>query len=629
MRLADQFGPYRILRMLGRGAMGEVYLAEHGGAPVAIKAVYHGPDPEDEQVLEAERTGAELQQKLASVDPRVVGVNGFGLIQDYLVIEMEYIEGEDLSTIMARGPLGPGRAAVIGVELCEMLENLQAFATTVGDQHFVGVVHGDLKPRNIRVHTSGRIKVMDFGIAKALSYTRKYTHNVFASTAYCSPERLETQSMDAQSDLWSVGVLLYQMVAGRLPFDERTKEQLERRIRSFQPPDPLPPECPASLCDIIFTMLARDPERRIPTAGEAGGDLERFINGQPVLARPPEPSSCENDATVRTMAAGVGDVAVADERTVRTSDPRKAPGAAPKVRPALQRLTSSHRTLRLGCLAIFAFLAVASAVLMAQQVWVWNSAKKLKADLENGQISDLGKAWERYMQIQEHSHLPFLLWGVRGPLKARLMASGDETVREYRDAETPTVRESQWRQARDHFSRALQIDPGDKAVQGRVRLCEGHLERINARGTSRMKRLNMAVVRFNQAAELLSKSPDPYLGLARIYVYDLNDVDKAEDALEKASKYGHPAGNREKAQLADGYRQRADRTWRESRRLVSTPDHEKEYLEKAKKDYLQAIDLYQRIGLWGNSLERRMQALQALEAVEKRLQELRKGGSLF
>jgi hypothetical protein len=95
--------------------------------------------------------------------------------------------------------------------------------------------------------------------------------------------------------------------------------------------------------------------------------------------------------------------------------------------------------------------------------------------------------------------------------------------------------------------------------------------------------------------------------------------------LEKAAKYGHPAGNREKAQLADGYRWRGDRTWRESRRLASTPDHEKEYLENAKKDYLHAIDLYQQIGLWGDSLERRMQALQSLQAVEKRLQELHKG----
>ncbi len=124
---------------------------------------------------------------------------------------------------------------------------------------------------------------------------------------------------------------------------------------------------------------------------------------------------------------------------------------------------------------------------------------------------------------------------------------------------------------------------------------------------------------------MVKKWPDPYLGLAGIYVYDLNDMDKAEDALEKAANYGHPAGNREKAQLADGYRRRGDRTWKDSRQFTAVPDQEKEYLERAKKDYQRALDLYQEIGLWGDAGTRRVQTMQSLEAVEDRLHELRKG----
>ena len=638
MRPGDEFGPYRIVKVIGRGAMGEVYLASRGDEQVAIKVVYHGSDPEDEQVLEAERVGAELQKKLASVDSRVVRVRWFGQIKDDLVIEMEYIEGEDLSMVLSRGPLGPGRVAVIGIELCEMLENLHAFTTEVAGQQFLGVIHGDLKPRNIRLDTAGRVKVLDFGIAKALSYTRKYTQNVFASTAYCSPERLETQSMDAQSDLWSVGVLLYQMMAGRLPFNEPTKERLERRIRSWQPPDPLPAECPAGLRDIIFTMLARDPACRIQTVREAREDLERFIRGQPVLSHPPEAAAFENDATMRTTAAdpmerlasGNGDetvrTAVAEEDlTVRTSAPAEEPAAAHKPRPFAVRIRGNRGKVLNGCLMIAGLVAVGAMALAGQQFWVWNEGKQLEKDLETERVTDLNQGWERYRQLDSHSHIPFLLWGARRSLKARLLTAGDEVIREYRDADTPTVRENQWKQALTWFSHALETDPADKAVLGRMRLCEAHIERINATGVNRARNLNLAVMRFNEAADLLKRSPDPYLGLVRIYVYELNNMEKAEEALNKAAAYGHPAGNREKAQLADGYKRSADRIWRDAGRYASVPDQEKEYLEKAKKDYERALDLYQQVGLWGDAAAKRRQALQSLQAVENRLRQLHKG----
>src|SRR5258706_59810 len=135
--------------------------------------------------------------------------------------------------LLGRGAMGE---VYLARELCEMLENLCAFTTSIGDRQFTGVVHGDLKPRNIRINRQNQVRVIDFGIAKALSHTRKHTINVFASTAYCSPERLDTQNMDSHSDLWSVGVLLYQMLAGNLPFDETTKERLEHRIRSAAAP---------------------------------------------------------------------------------------------------------------------------------------------------------------------------------------------------------------------------------------------------------------------------------------------------------------------------------------------------------------------------------------------------------
>jgi tetratricopeptide (TPR) repeat protein len=140
-----------------------------------------------------------------------------------------------------------------------------------------------------------------------------------------------------------------------------------------------------------------------------------------------------------------------------------------------------------------------------------------------------------------------------------------------------------------------------------------------------MKLWNAAAGKFNEAAELLRKSPDPYLGLARLYTYELNDMDKAEEALKKAAEYGHPAGRRETAQLADGYRRRADRLWRESRGLTDVPDQERDLLKKARQDYIHAQELYQQVGFFGDSAKNQALALQGQQRVEERLSELEWG----
>jgi len=226
-------------------------------------------------------------------------------------------------------------------------------------------------------------------------------------------------------------------------------------------------------------------------------------------------------------------------------------------------------------------------------------------------------------------HLAMFLWGAKGALKKRLIAAADDVILEYRNNDAPAVYELQWAQAKTQLSRAMEIDSDDSAVKGRLRLCEGHLDRISGSKTknaTRLKSWNAAVAKFNEAAELLKKSPDPYLGLARLYTYELNDMDKAEEALKKAAEYGHPAGRRETAQLADGYRRRGDRLWRESRALTDLPDQERDFLNKAKQDYIHAQELYQQVGLFGDSARNQALALQGQQRVEERLNELEWGG---
>lgn len=614
MNAGDRYGQYQIIRLIGRGAMGDVYLAHDSAAQrdVALKVVYQGPEPEDREILDAERLGAELQRRLSGVDGRVVTVNKYGELAGDLFIDMEFVEGEDLSVVLGRGPVNPGFAVHVAREVCGMLENLGAFTTQIGERQFVGVIHGDLKPRNIRINKQNQVKVLDFGIAKALTHTRKYTMNVFASTAYCSPERLETQNMDSHSDLWSVGVLFYQIISNKLPFEEATKERLERRIRSFQSPSALPASCPEALQRIVMKMLARDPRRRYQTAREVNEDLARFQNGQRVMAEAIRPAQVfDSNSTVRT-AQTVFETRVED-RTRRTMPSVAVPA----------RRNRSRRVM--GCLAVFGIACLIVFVFVSVQLNFWDDADKLKTDLETEHVTNLDVAWTQYQKLEKRMHLGVFLWGAERALRKRLVAAADETIGEYRNSDAPMVYEAQWVQARNNLARALELEPGDNGIEGRLRLCEGHIDRIEAnavRGTTRQKRLNTAVNKFDEAAELLKHSPDPYLGLASLYIYDLNDLDKAEDALSKAARYGHPVGKRETAQLADGYRRRGDQNWHQSRSFVQSAYRERDYLDRAKEDYIHAEHLYSEVGLFGDAARNQYQAMQGEQRVEQRLSQL-------
>jgi eukaryotic-like serine/threonine-protein kinase len=609
----DTYGRYQIVRLVGRGAMGEVFLARDllAGREVALKIVYKGSEPEDQDIVEAERLGAELQMRVCGADRRVAAVHTYGEIDGDLYIEMEFIDGEDLSALISRGQVNYAFAVHVARELCEMLENLRAFTTTIGERRFSGVIHGDLKPRNVRIDRQNQVKVLDFGIAKALTHTRKVTMNLFASTAYCSPERLETQNMDTHSDMWSVGVLLYQMIAQHLPFDEPTKERLERRIRSAQGPNPLPTSCPEPLRRIISKMLARDPARRYQTPVEVSEDLARFQKGQPILAEIPPPAHAfESDTTTRTTTPAVEQPAA---RTLRTP------------RPFFPAVRQKHSPAMLGCLAVSLLAGMLTVVYTFQQLNFWDTAGKLKTALESERITNLDDAWAQYQSLNKRSHLPVFLWGAERALKKRLVAAADETISEYRNSDAPSIFEAQWMQARNNLSRALELDPGDSGIEGRLRLCEAHIDRIDSAGlrtAARQKKLNAAVNKFDEAADLLKHWPDPYLGLASLYIYDLSDVDKAEDALKDAARRGHPIGKRETAQLADGYRRRADRLWRQSHTFAQMPGEERDYLDRAKKDYLHAEDLYQQAGLFGDASRNRLFAIQAEQRVEQRLSQL-------
>ena len=183
--------------------MAVVFLARdtRTGAHLALKLVREGPGHEDREILEAEQRGALLQKQFSAVSSRVPQVYEYGSDGGYFYVAMEYLEGENLSDAIARGPMSAEQALRIAFELCRFVEDAHNFEPEGGERPLRSLLHGDLKPRNIRLTPTGHVKVLDFGIAKALSLSRKVTRNDFGSVAYLSPERLESGDVDQYADL--------------------------------------------------------------------------------------------------------------------------------------------------------------------------------------------------------------------------------------------------------------------------------------------------------------------------------------------------------------------------------------------------------------------------------------------
>ena len=275
-------GRYRLGSLLGVGGMAAVYLASDRvlERQVAVKVLspLYAQDPGFVERFRREaRTAARLSH------PNVVAVfdSGSDAGQHYLV--MEYVPGESLAELLAReGRLAPGRAAELAVQVCAAL----------AAAHAQGLVHRDVKPANVLVDREGRVKVTDFGIAKATAAsTLTATGMVLGTAAYLSPEQARGGPVDARSDLYGLGCVLYELLCGSPPFGsgaDRPQVALATRHLSElpEPPSRRNPQVGPGLDAVVLTALAKDPAQRYQRATDLQAALGRVLAGQPAAAGP-------------------------------------------------------------------------------------------------------------------------------------------------------------------------------------------------------------------------------------------------------------------------------------------------------------------------------------------------------
>jgi len=630
-------GHYEIHEQIGRGGMAVVFLATdtRTNRQVALKLVSIEADHDGQQVLEAERWGATLQEEFCRESRYVPVVFEHGTHGPYFYIAMEHLGGRNLSEIIGEGPMPVARAVRVGIQLCEFLQAADAFELTLDGRRFNLLLHGDLTPRNIRVLEGDEIKIFDFGIAKALSLSRKVTRNDFGSIAYLSPERLESGEIDAQAELWAVGVLLYEMIRGVQPFRAADTRRLEQRIRARQPPEPLDGGCPAGLQAIVAKLLAADVARRYANAGAIRDDLQRFAAGEPVLAlqeRLPVPLTDE-PATRRTHRApasasqgsGMPASAGKDEEVTRrtaaalpggtrlqprpaAAEPARVAEVSPAALPAKPR-GRLRRFVRRALIAIALFIVL-------KEIRIYIAAEALAQNVPQ-ELSGVVQMWNQHGALNDGS----LSLGVR-PLERALRRQSvllsDRTFARYRTGGA-TVYEREWRLARDALGFAVQARPSDAQLKAGLRYSDGHLHRIEGearardrQATAAQEALTAAVTAFREAAELRPNWPDPFLGLMRTFIV-IEDIERGADALAQAQRHGYTAGNRDWALLGEGYLTRAAKL---------AESEEPETLNRAADAYTQAIDHLLRAVGFGTVTRRLREAQRRLRDVQQRIERL-------
>jgi beta-lactam-binding protein with PASTA domain/predicted Ser/Thr protein kinase len=308
-------GRYRIIRKLGAGGMANVYLAEDQelGRRVAIKILDDRHAADDSFI---ERFRREAKNAAGLSHPNIVSIYDRGEAEGTYYIAMEYLSGRSLKElIVSRGPT-PIRIAI---------DYTRQMLAALGFAHRHGIVHRDIKPHNVVVDADGRLKVTDFGIARSGASQMTEVGSIIGTAQYLSPEQARGSPVDQRSDVYSVGIVLYEMLTGKVPFTGETPLEIAMKHLSEVPvpPSELRDDVPDDLDLVVLRALAKDPEDRYQTAEEMNADLARIQRGLSV--------SSETTDAATAVLAGAG---IANAPTIIAPRPTQvAPSQPPPPTP--------------------------------------------------------------------------------------------------------------------------------------------------------------------------------------------------------------------------------------------------------------------------------------------------------
>ncbi|MFZ4720973.1 MAG: Stk1 family PASTA domain-containing Ser/Thr kinase [Ilumatobacteraceae bacterium] len=316
---------YELQQRIGRGGMADVFLARDLllDRPVAIKVLFpeFAVDPNF-----VERFRREAQSAANLNHPNIVGVYDWGKYANTYFMAMEYVQGRTLADILkANGSVTSQQAAEIAGEV----------AAALGFAHRNGVVHRDIKPANILIGANGQVKVADFGIARAMNAPTESSltqaGSVMGTATYFSPEQAQGAQPDPRSDLYSLGVVLYEMVSGRPPFSGENPVSIAYKQvhENPQPLNQLVADVPKPFEAIVAKLLAKKPEIRYQTAEAVRDDLRRYRNGEPVSALAAVMGAAAPAAAAAAATTAVPRTATGQTAVQRTTMQPPLPGGRP------------------------------------------------------------------------------------------------------------------------------------------------------------------------------------------------------------------------------------------------------------------------------------------------------------